>query len=203
MATITLTNDQLRLIQDALELYSRIGILQFDRILDHPTIDKNITDTFTPKKDKLEVGDDTVRGKVVEIGDGFIKTEGWWSNGKEIKTWTDVDKIKLSPDWNKIHATRDMIKSNLNSVKMLVSNNKFGPNGNYGIHNKEVDDSCREAFDMIQVIRHEFWKENPKRSNGTVDSSISKITETSMIKVKLDTIKDIRKEKIKKLNKTE
>lgn len=201
MATITLTNDQLHLIQNALDLYSRIGILQFERILDHPTIDKNIIDMFTPKKDKLEVGDDTVRGKVVEIGEGYIKTNGWWSKGQEIKTWTDVDKIKLSPDWNKIHRTKDMIESHLNAVKSIVSDNKFGPNASYGIHSREVDESCREAFDMIQVIRHEFWKENPNRSNATVDSSVSKVTGTSLIKVELDNIKDIRKQKLKKLEK--
>lgn len=200
MATITLTNDQLKIIQNALELYSRIGILQFEKILEHPSIDNNITELYTSKKE-LEVGDDTVRGKIVEIGDGFVKTEGWWSNGKEIKTWTDVDKIKLSPDWNKIHHTRDLIRSHLDSVKLIISNNKFSSNASYGIHSREVDNSCRDAFDMIQVIRHEFWKENPKRSSMTVDSSISLSGDKSQIKVQLDTIKDIRKEKIKKLNK--
>jgi hypothetical protein len=40
MATITLTNKQLKLIQSALDLYSRIGILQLDEIINHPSIDK-------------------------------------------------------------------------------------------------------------------------------------------------------------------
>ena len=84
MATITLNNEQLRLVQAALELYSRIGILQFERIFDHPTIDALIDNQFTPKK-KLEVGDDTMRGEIVEIGKKFIKTKGSWGNGEEIK----------------------------------------------------------------------------------------------------------------------
>ena len=42
MATIKLTNKQLRLIQTALDLYSRVGILQFEEILSHPTIEKLI-----------------------------------------------------------------------------------------------------------------------------------------------------------------
>ena len=45
-------------------------------------------------------------------------------------------------------------------------------NGSWGIYHPSVDDSCRQAFDIVQVIRHERWKRNPNRSQATVDSSI-------------------------------
>ena len=50
MAKIKLTNKQLKLIQNALEMYSRIGILQLDKIIDHPTIINVIQKKFTKEK---------------------------------------------------------------------------------------------------------------------------------------------------------
>lgn len=197
MAKITLNNDQLRLIQTALDFYSRIGILQFERLIEHPTIDNLIMNKFSPKK-KLEVGDNTMRGVIVEIGKGYIKTKGSWGNGEEIRKWTDVDNIKHSPDWGEVHYMHDKIKEDLNKLKNLISDENLG-NGNYGIGNKNVDNSCRDAFDLIQVIRHEFWKENPNKSNMTVDSSVHIDEKNNNVKVDLDTIKDVRKRKLNKI----
>ena len=199
MATIRLTNKQLRLIQTALDLYSRVGILQFEEILSHPTINNLIYKKST-SNEKLEVGSDTMRGKIVEIGDDYIKTKGSWGNGEEIKTWTDIDKIKLSPDWNLYHRTNDSIKGMLNTIKTQITGERFGVSGNLGIHNKDTDESCREAFDIIQVIRHEFWKESENRSH-TVDSNINLTTTDTEVIVKLDTISEIRKRKLDKLDK--
>lgn len=184
MATITLNNEQLRLVQAALELYSRIGILQFERISDHPTIDALIETQFTPKK-KLEVGDVTMRGEIVEIGKKFIKTKGTWGKGEEIKKWTDIDKIKISPDWNEIHRTRGLIEDKFCDIKKLISGEYYGKGASLGIHSSEANESNREAYDMIQVIRHEFWKANTKRSNITVDSSIYLCTKQPTIIVTL------------------
>lgn len=200
MAKIELNNDQLRLIQRALDFYSRIGILQFKELLDHPTIDNLIMKKSSPKN-KLEIGDETMRGTIVEIGKGYIKTKGSWGNGEEIRKWTDVDKIKISPDWSKVHETHDKIEADLNYLKTLISGENLG-NGHYGIGSKEVDDSCRDAHDLIQIIRHEFWKANPNRSNVTVDSSVHIMNKKNEeVKVELDTVKEIRKRKIKKINK--
>lgn len=198
MAILEVSNDQLRLIQSALDLYARIGILQFERILEHPSIDNIITENNTTKK-KLEVGDRTTRGEIVEIGKKYIKTEGSWGNGKEIRKHTDIKNIKLSPDWNKIYQTRDEIRLRFNSIKNIISDMDLS-NGSLGIHHTKVDESCRTAFDMIQVIRHEFWKEDPNRSNITVDSSVHLINGENNIKVKLDDITDIRKRKMKKMD---
>lgn len=200
MATITLTNKQLKLIQSALDLYSRIGILQLDEIINHPSIDKYVHDRFTEKKE-LKVGDNTMRGEIVEIGKNYIKTKGHWGKGEEVKTWTDIDNIKLSPDWGNVQKTFDDVRDSLNIIKRQITGEYYGNGASLGIHNDQVDESCRDAFDLIQCIRHEFWKEDPNRSNITVDSSISLINDENKIEVKLDTIKDIRKRKIKKINK--
>ena len=147
----------------------------------------------------IDIGDSE---HYVAIEKGYIKTKGSWGDSEEIKTWTDVKNIKLSPDWNKYHYTKDKIKSVFNDVKQDITGKDFG-HGSYGIHSPEVDDSCREAFDIIQVIRHEFWKENPKRSTITVDSSISLTSPQTIVKVELDTISEIRKDKLKKIKKSE
>jgi len=71
---------------------------------------------------------------------------------------------------------------------MLCNDYSLSRNGSWGIHSSNVDNSCREAFDIIQVIRHEFWKRNPKRSDITVDSSIhftSNSGESNKIKCEL------------------
>jgi len=198
MATIKLSNKQLRLIQTALDFYSRVGSLQLDEILTHPTIDNIIINQFTEKKE-LEVGDRTVRGIIVEINEKNIKTKGCWSKEEEIRTWTDTQNIKLSPDWEEVHRTKDSIRNHLNHIKCVASGESFSNGGNYGIYSNKVDESCREAYDMIQVIRHEFWKEDPNHSGITVDSSTHLSDQGSEILVELDTVKDVRKQKLNKI----
>jgi len=51
------------------------------------------------------------------------------------------------------------------------------PNASWGIFNEKGDETCRVAYDIIQVIRHEFWKANPNRSELTVDAGINLQTE--------------------------
>jgi len=175
MATLTVTEDQLRLIQQALDFYSRVGIGQFGVIKDHPTFEKHLHKEFALGSGPFKVGDKTMRGEVVEIDPKgkWIKTKGSWGNGDEIKKWTDIGKINYSTDYTRYHAVRDAVDNMLVQPRnMLYNDNSIGRNGGWGIHNPNVDDSCREAFDLIQVIRHEFWKKNPKRSSITVDSSV-------------------------------
>ena len=185
MAKLEVSNEDLRLIQRALDLYSRIGILQFETILENPSIYDMIGSQYTSKK-KLEVGDSTTRGTIVEMGKDFIKTEGYFNNVNEIREWKDVENVKLSPDWEKVHETRDQVRALGNQIKYLVCENKYSSNAGPGIHHSLVHDSCRRAFDIIQVIRHEFWKENPDRSSITVDSSVHFSTSGTSINVELD-----------------
>lgn len=199
MAKIECTNEQLHLIQDALELYSRIGIMQLDHIFYHPSVEQMVHNQFTPKK-KLEVGDQTERGEIVEINEKSIKTKGSWCDRKErlgddsgkwveeIREWFDIDKIKLSCDYSQYHPYVDKIKKLLNEVKNLITGDSHieSINASYGIGRLNEGEHNITAYDMIQTIRHEFWKANPNRSNMTVDSSICKFGTQNLIKVELD-----------------
>jgi hypothetical protein len=175
MNTLHLTDQQLFLVERALDFYSRIGIGQFDRIKDHPTFEAHLHREFALKTGPFEVGDKTVRGEVVEIGPKgkWIKTKGSWGNGEEIRKWTDVENIQHSTDYSRYHAVRDAVDMALVQPRnMLYNNQEIGKNGSWGIHHPSVDDSCRMAFDIHQVIRHERWKRNENRSSMTVDSHI-------------------------------
>ena len=173
MAKIELNNDQLRLIQKALDFYSRVGIGQFNQIKEHPTFEASLYRQCSSNK-PLEIGDKTMRGEVVEIDKKgkWIKTKGNWGQGEEIKKWTDVKNVKHSPDYEKLHSLEDKIDLQLNIARNLLYGEEMGKNGSWGIYNDKVDESCREAYAILQVIRHEFWKQNPNRSSITVDSSV-------------------------------
>lgn len=175
MNVLHLTDEQLFLVQQALDFYSRIGIGQFERIKDHPTFDRHLHSEFALKKGPLEVGDKTIRGEVVEVHPKgkWVKTKGSWGKGEEIRKWTDVDKIQHSTDYERYHRVRDSVDAVLIQPRnMLINDPNMSRYGSWGIHHPSVDDSCRMAFDIIQVIRHERWKANPDRSEMTVDSHI-------------------------------
>lgn len=185
MAKLELTNKQLRLIQSALELYSRVGILQFNHTLDHPSIDSMIEKQFSPTT-PLKVGDQTMRGEIVEISKKSIKTKGRWGGQEEVKEWFDLDKIKHSPDYEKVHETTDTINKHFSEIKKLISGREFGTNGSYGINAEIVDETCREAYDMVQVIRHEFWKSQKDKSDMVVSSSVCQTSKADLIKAEVE-----------------
>jgi len=143
MARIELNSNQLRLIQRALDFYSRVGIGQFEVIKEHPTFERHLSNEL-----KL-------------------------MNGKT--------------DYNRFHQVRDSVDAMLVQPRnMLIQDPTHPRNGSWGIHNIKVDESCREAYDIIQVIRHEFWKADETKSNITVDSSVNLVTkDTGNIKVTL------------------
>lgn len=185
---LEMTSSQALLINRALDFYSRVGIGQFDVIKNHPTFERHLHKEFALGSGPFKIGDKTMRGEVVEIGPKgkWIKTKGRWVNGEEIKKWTDVDKIEYSTDYTKYHAVRESVDNMLvKSRNMLYNNDLLNKNGSWGIYNPNVDESCREAFDIIQVIRHEFWKINPNRSNITVDSHIYLSSKANKIKCEI------------------
>ena len=184
MAKIELNNDQLRLIQKALDFYSRVGIGQFNQILEHPTFEKSLHIQFSPKR-PFKIGDKTMRGEIVKITKKAIWTKGNWGNGEETKKWTDMENIMFSPDWEALHNKENEIKDQLNIARNMLYGEDMGKNGSWGIYNQNVDESCREAWYLIQHIRHAFWLENPDRSSSTVDSSIDSRA-CPNVKVKLD-----------------
>lgn len=184
MATLTVTNEQLRLIQQALDFYSRVGIGQMWAIKDHPTYEGVLREKLRPKK-VIEVGDRTEQGEVVKITKNRIQTKGWWNTKEELR-WFPKEQVKLSIDYKQFHHVRDMGEKVLNSGRNILLQEEIHDNGSYGIHNPNVDESCRVAFDLIQVIRHEFWKSNEDRLDYTVDASVHLHTKDSdKIKVEL------------------
>jgi hypothetical protein len=136
MATLEVNNKQLRLIQSALDLYSRIGIGQFGMIKDHPTFERHLANQLVDKDGKT--------------------------------------------DYGQYHTVRDAVDSMLVQPRnMLIQEPNHPQNWSWGIHNKDVDESCREAYDLIQVIRHEFWKAEDEPTRYTVDSSVHLTTKDS------------------------
>lgn len=174
--TIECNKEQLQLIQRALDFYSRIGIGQFTEIKNHPTFENHLYKICAPDKTP-EVGDRTPQGEILEIKDGkalingsIDKKKGGWCDKPE---WKKLKDVELSTDYGKYHGIRDMADVMLTDARnYLIQDRSVGTNGSWGIYSNKVDESCREAFNMIQIIRHEFWKLNPNRSSATVDSSV-------------------------------
>jgi len=181
MASIELNNNQLRLIQTALDFYSRIGILQLDRILEHPSVESLLREQFIPKEE-LKVGSQTERGEITKITKKAVWTKGRWGNGEEVRKWTDIENVKLSIDYGEYRAKEDEIKDLLTQVNSIVYGKPMTRNMSLGIYNEQVDESCREAFSIVKKIRHQFWLANSDRSNMTVDSTDG----NSNVKVRLD-----------------
>ena len=119
---------------------------------------------------------------------GSVKTRGFWSAKEEERTWTDIENIKHSIDYELFHDIREKADKLFNEAKNLLLQEDMHKDGSYGIHNSNVHESCRTAFDIKQVIRHEFWKRNPNRSEMTVDSHIhfTSTVDSHKIKCNLD-----------------
>jgi hypothetical protein len=162
--------DQLYVIREALEFYSRIGILQIEELLNHPTIENLLVDQYSPKKE-FEIGDQTMQGKIVKLDKNFVWTKGTWGNDEEVRKF-DRSTIKHSPDWNKVHETKDQIRDLSNKLKQLVHKD-LGVNASLGIHSNDAHDTCRTAFDMYQIIRNECWKQkNPEAKSYSRSSYV-------------------------------
>ena len=174
MNKLELTDEQLWLVQQALDFYSRVGIGQFNVIKEHPTFEISLEEVCRPTKEP-EVGDRTPQGEILEIKNGKALING--SVDKKLKRWCDKQEwkklkdVKLSTDYTKYHRIRDNVDQMLIQPRnVLINDTTMNSNGSWGIHHPSVDDSCRMAFDMVQVIRHERWKNNPDRNTMTVDS---------------------------------
>src|SRR3990170_1230515 len=176
MANISCTNAQLRLIQTALDLYSRLGIGQFTEIKNHPTFEQNLENICRPNKTP-EVGDRTAQGEILEvknkkalINGSIDKKKKMWCNKPE---WKKLEDVKLSTDYSKYHDIRDKVDDMLAEARnVLIQDNSSGKNGSWGIYNPNVDESCREAYNMIQVIRYELNKVSKNPCEHCVSSSV-------------------------------
>ena len=170
--TIECTEKELYLINKALDFYSRVGAGQFSEIVDHPTFEKNVYELCRPVKTP-EVGDRTSQGEILEIKEGKALINGSVKDGLWCKDpeWKDLKDVKLSTDWEHFHFIRDTANKVLYSARnVLYGNDDISHNGHWGIYNKQVDDSCRVAYHLHQVIRHELWKQQEEPTQYTVDS---------------------------------
>jgi hypothetical protein len=176
MNTLHLTDEQLNLVQSALDFYSRIGIGQFEQIKDHPSFQSHLEDVCRPKREP-QIGDRTPQGEILEIVNGKAlingsvdkKTGHWCSK----PAWKKLKDVKLSTDYGRYHEIRKTVDECLVQPRnLLIQDPTMPQHGSWGIYNESVDDTCRIAFDIVQVIRHERWKRNSKRSDVTVDSHI-------------------------------
>ena len=176
MNVLELTDEQLWVVQKALDFYTRIGIGQFERIKEHPTFENHLYEYCRPKRDP-QIGDRTSQGEIIEIKEGKAlingsvdKKTGHWCDKKE---WRKLKDVKISTDYSRLHEIKDAVDQSMVLPRnMLITDPSMPKNGSWGIYHPSVDDSCRQAFDIVQVIRHERWKRNPNRSQATVDSSI-------------------------------
>lgn len=134
MPTLKVTEPQLRLIQEALDFYSRVGIGQLKAIKDHPTFKNYLREHLKDEEGNVDYD------RFHSIRE---QSEFFFTQGRDILLW----------------------------------GSQIGQNGSWGIYNTKVDDSCRVAFDLVQVIRHEFWKSDPAREFSTVASSVHLMTE--------------------------
>lgn len=87
-------------------------------------------------------------------------------------------------DYEIYHDSRERADILFSQGRNLLLQEEKHVNGSYGIHHPNVDESCRTAFDIVQVIRHEFWKRNPNRSEITVDSHIYLISDEDTTHIK-------------------
>jgi len=174
MAIIKCTNEHLRLIQRALDFYSRVGSAQFSVIKDHPTFERHLEEVCRPEKE-IEVGDRTNQGEVLEIKNGKALINGSVVNGmwSEKSEWKKLKEVKLSTDYENFLSIRDEVDNLLVQARNeLIQDHSIGKNGSWGIYNDKVDDECRTAFGIVQNVRHEFWKVNPNSVPYTVDANI-------------------------------
>lgn len=182
---IECSEEQLRLIQKALDFYSRVGIGQFTEIKNHPTFEEHLYNKCVPKKDP-EVGDRTPQGEILEVKDGKALINGsvdpvkkMWCEEKE---WKELKDVKLSTDYSRFHQIREEADEMLAAARNhLIQDRSTGVNGSWGIYNTNVDESCRESFNMVKCIRHEFWKLNPNKSSMTVDSSVDSFMKNKIV----------------------
>ena len=206
MNRLELTDEQLLLVERALDFYSRVGIGQFDVIKEHPTFESYLYEVCTPNK-VPDVGDRTPQGEILEVKDGKVLING--SVNEETGHWCDkpvwkkLEDVKLSTNYTRYHEIRDNVDLMFIQPRNMLLNDPTLPKyASWGIYNEHVDDTCRMSFDMVQVIRHERWKRNPNRSDMTVDSHIHfshrKDDSSTKIKCVMDKPEVEKIEKVKK-----
>jgi len=108
MATLKVSEEQLRLIQQALDFYSRVGIGQFNAIKDHPTFEAHLRNESKDENGKTDYGHyHSVRDDVDSIllvarnvlyNDSSIGKNGSWGIHNPKVDDSCRDAYDLNPD---------------------------------------------------------------------------------------------------------
>ena len=109
----------------------------------------------------------------MEIKNGKALIAGSVKDGKwcEEHEWKDLSKVKLSTNYENYHKIKELAERYLGIARnILYMDSQMSPYGSWGLYNKKVDDSCRIAFHLHQVIRHELWKDRGSNKNYCVDN---------------------------------
>ena len=91
-----------------------------------------------------------------------------------------LDEAWMDKLWSLPVDKNKELENLLRSVSLILSDGELdGFHGSYGIYSPEINPYATTAFNILQVIRNQFWKERPEdqRSNMTVDSSVSVFNE--------------------------
>lgn len=160
---IEVDESQLELISKVLDFYSRIGILQFEELLEHPTIQK-----LMEEKNKVELkkGSITNKGEVVEIGCNSIKVR---TDDNEIKDYGSNDLSVIN--YVKFHNQKNSLFNQLTKIKSVLTSGEI-VEGSYGVYSDEIDDSCKISYDLYQQLRHQIWLDDTNRNSYSVDSRV-------------------------------
>ena len=86
--------------------------------------------------------------------------------------------MPIIPDWDKFYLWVDLFKQEVFALEGAHS---------YGIMAEKVSESCRAAYDMQQVIRHELWKYDGAEPGPTVDTREAfQTSKLPLIKVEIE-----------------
>lgn len=87
------------------------------------------------------------------------------------KVANEISKKKNGEiDYNLYHQKRDNFKIKLCHARDIFTEENHGTNGNWGIFNEKIDESCVIAYNLQQQIRYELWKSRGAKKDYCVDN---------------------------------
>ena len=97
-----------------------------------------------------------------------------------------LEEAWRSKIWDLPRENKDMLERKCRAITLLLSNGEFdGHRGSYGVMSDKIDKHAGTAYNIHQVIRNQFWKEQPedKLQNYSTHSSVSITNGEEAIKI--------------------